>query len=242
MEKIEFNRELRSSEIEWSYRTAIKKTKNTKDSWKKRSDVQRFLDIFLGDLAKNLIIFKLKENYPKINIIEYDRIRKDNYINPDLYDFKIENLEIEVKSSIEKYTKNIDIIKNTRNIIFNKNNEHEKESDFVFQIFFIHNDLKFLKSIIDGDFNNCNLDDFIKKNMKEVLKLEVYIAGFLNKLEIEKEKEKFIVENKSNGDKKREYIKLSISNSHNIKEFRLEYKKYVEKIKQKNRNNIKLKY
>ncbi len=241
MEKIEFNRDLRKEEINWSYKTAIKKTKNTRDSWKNRSDIQRFLDIFLGDLAKNLVIFKLKEIYPKIEIIEYDKIRKDDFKNPDLYDFKINNLDIEIKSSIEKYTKDISIMKKTRNIIFNKNNEHEKISDFVFQVFFLPDDLKFLKSISDGKFNNYNLEEFVKEKMKEVLKLEVYIAGFVNKHEINKEKEIYIVENKSINDKKREYIKLNINKSHRLNEFREEFKKYINVLNEK-RNNKKLKY
>lgn len=243
MENIKFNRIINKKEVDWAYMTAIRKLDNTNDSWKKRSKIQRFMDIFVGDLAKNLVVSELFKLYPKINIEEYDKIREDNFINSDLFDIKINGFEIEIKSSVEKYTKNINAIKNARNIIFNKNNIHEKLNDFIFQVFFIPNDLSFFKKVSDGDYNELELNVFLKNNMNSFLNIEIYIAGFVNKNDVLNKNETFKIENMSNGDKKREYLEFKIKDIKNIKDFRNDFINYKESFKSltvKNTNKIKI--
>jgi hypothetical protein len=108
--KFEINEHMQS--IEWAFKTAKAKIKNTVDSYKVRNPLQRFSNIFLGDLAKNLVKEFFINEIKDIKKImkEYDLERKDNFIYPDKYDLKFENgitnFNIEIKSSGEKYSKN----------------------------------------------------------------------------------------------------------------------------------------
>jgi hypothetical protein len=136
---------LNENDLNWALETAFKKNHYTFDTWKKRSYNQRFMNVFIGDLAKNVVKRNIKHSVNSISpyLMEYDKERNDDFKKNDEYDLKIQfqgknskekfNYSIEVKSSFEKYeNQNLNNIKNKRNIIINKNNSHEKYSDFIF--------------------------------------------------------------------------------------------------------------
>lgn len=226
---------IHDEDIEWAFFTSVSKLDNTFDSWKKRSDNQRFLDIFIGDLAKNIVKRNLIELYPNIEncIKEYDKIRDDKFKGSDEYDLLIqEKYTVEVKSSIEKYSNNIDLIKKNRNIIVNINNVHESKSDFIFQIMYIPNNRDFFTNISNGSFDNDKIEILFDKIKKELLNNTVsYIAGFITDLDVQQKNETYSVESKSKNDVKREYLKLPLNSAHKIEIFRDKYKEYKLKNK-----------
>ena len=57
----------------------------------------------MGDIAKLCYKNFLEAN--NIVVIDYDQIRNDKFKNPDKFDLKINEIELEIKSSLEKYTK-----------------------------------------------------------------------------------------------------------------------------------------
>ena len=196
--------------IEWAFKTAKAKIKNTVDSYKVRNPLQRFSNIFLGDLAKNLakefFINEIKDI--KKVMKEYDLERKDNFIYPDKYDLKFENgatnFNIEIKSSGEKYSKNVDNLFNRR-IIINKNNIHEKVEPIVFQIIFVPRDLNFFKDETLEKYKDFDFENAIKFYKEEFISQDIkpYIVGYANeKMQIEALEKQFDVKNHSYGDLK----------------------------------------
>ncbi len=162
----EFSINNHCTEIEWAFQTAYFKTKNTIDTWQQRSACKRFTNIFLGDLAKNLLksfILLHRPSFIKF-IVEYDTVRNDNFLQPDEYDLKIIKgdifYNIEIKSSGEKYTNNISKLLNDRRIIVNVNNIHQHFEDFLVQVIFVPMDLNFFKN---ENFDCRDFDLFLKE-------------------------------------------------------------------------------
>ena len=90
----------------------------------------------------------------------------DQFKHPDQFDLKVHNTEIEIKSSIEKYNKNIDFLIKNRRIIDNKHTSHENHSNIIVQVFFVPKNLDIAKkfesemSLLEWGNNS------IKKNCK----------------------------------------------------------------------------
>jgi hypothetical protein len=246
---------LNENDLNWALETAFKKNHYTFDTWKKRSYNQRFMNVFIGDLAKNVVKRNIKHSVNSISpyLMEYDKERNDDFKKNDEYDLKIQfqgknskekfNYSIEVKSSFEKYeNQNLNNIKNKRNIIINKNNSHEKYSDFIFQVFYIPEDLDWFKDLNDGKYDYLSPEEckiFIANKFKKEVK--IYLCGFVCSNEIKYKEKIFDVENKSKDDKKRQYLQFKLSEANDLSLFESCFKEYHsikcnEKInKQKNR-------
>lgn len=205
--------------VKWANETATNKVLNTVDTWQRRSKVQRYTDIMLGDLAKNIVKKYLLFLNPELEakLIEYDRIRTDKFKNRDLFDLKIGNRVIEVKSSAEKYTKNLTQILNGRRIIINVGNVHEHDTDFIIQVFFVPNDLTFFKGI-ENINPNQDLEIFSKKFCDDLIKnTKPYICGWADKdMQLKAKQELFSVENNSTDATKRNYANVLLINSIDI--------------------------
>lgn len=186
-------------QIDWAFKTAKLKLNYTIDSYKQRSDFSRFSNIFLGDLAKNMVkkFILLESKESKNYLKEYDRIRNDNFEHSDKYDLKFEvnekkKFNIEVKSSGEKYSKDLNRLLE-RKVILNKNNVHEKIEPIVFQVMFVPKDLKFFND--QSKYEKMDFDEAIVKYKQDFLKQDIkgYIVGYANK----KMQKKYINSNKT---------------------------------------------
>lgn len=235
---------INNNDLEWAITTAKNKTSYTFDSWKKRSVNQRFLDIFIGDLAKNIIKTELIKQHSNIKkyLFEYDKERIDGFKKSDQYDLQIRvknqhlnkqyNYSVEVKSSFERtiVTDTNKLFKN-RNIIFNKNNIHENSNDFVFQVYYLYKDTKkdknWYANISDGKREDLTFDeciDFIKQ--KFLNNVSIYVCGFASKTDLKNKQDKFSVENQSKDDKKREYLVYPLNTTTSLRDFTKSLKKY----------------
>ena len=222
-----FNINNHHTEVEWAFQTAYLKTKNTIDSWQQRSLCKRFTNIFLGDLAKNLLksfILFHKPNLMKF-ITEYDITRNDNFLQPDEYDLRIAKgntfYNIEIKSSGEKTYQNNDInsLFNNRRIIVNVNNTHQHFEDFLIQIMFVPMDLKFFQN---ENFDCDDFELFCKKYLHSFYaqNMTAYIVGYADKTMQQKAADRlFNVKNKSAGAQQRYYADLKICDSLPIQAF-----------------------
>lgn len=125
-------------ELNFAFKTAkLKANKdNTQNTWQsERSSFRKFTDLFPGDLAKNVVrrFFDAKS----ITLIDYDKIRTDNFEQHDLFDLKHNELVIEVKSSVEKTSNFLnDIIKKRRIIIY----PNKRLSEIIIQVFYLFKD------------------------------------------------------------------------------------------------------
>ena len=236
--KFETNEHMQS--IEWAFKTAKAKIKNTVDSYKVRNPLQRFSNIFLGDLAKNLVkeffINEIKDI--KKVIKEYDLERKDNFIYLDKYDLKFENgitnFNIEIKSSGEKYSKNPGNFFDRR-IIINKNNIHQKVEDFVFQVIFLPKNMSFFTDNNLEKYKNYDLNTALEYYKKDFIEegIEGYLTGYADKkMQLEAMKTQFELE-------KRSYADLKISEAIPPKQFINEISNYLnEKQATKKEKNL----
>lgn len=209
-------------EINFAIKTAKQKSikNNTQNTWQKnRSSLKKFTDLFPGDLAKNLVRKQILEKF-NIELIDYDKIRTDDFQNNDLFDLKYKSKEIEVKSSIEKYTNKLEnLIKNRRIIVYST----RKITDIVFQVFYIFENFDGKKFFVDMEILNENefkntyninsIKDFVKLFLKYSPK--AYIMGFMNKKQIKEiisEGKNITLQNSQIiGEKKRDYGDLFIS-------------------------------
>lgn len=226
----DFDMNEHNKEIEWAFKTAKIKTENTINSYKQRTPLEKFANIFLGDLAKNLVKTFLTNEAKESGkyLVEYDLIRKDNFKYHDKYDlkFKDENqsFNIEVKASGEKYSKNVDNLFNRR-IIINKNNVHEKVEPIVFQVIFVPNDLNFFKDETLEKYKDFDFETAIKFYKEEFISQDIkpYIVGYANeKMQIEALEKQFDVKNHSYGD-------LKISESKAPEKFVVAMSNYLKK-------------
>lgn len=213
----------------WAFKTAYNKANYTFDSWQKRPNkYSKFVDIYYGDFAKNIVKSFLLEMNPKLEIEEYDEIRTDDFKEHDLFDLRLKGKKIEVKSSLEKYLNNLDSIYNDRRIIINVNGYHQTLSDFVVQVFFIPIDLKHYEKIEDDNKANPNITDevVINKCKEEVVysvkNSLIYVMGWIDKQQeqnaIEKAKKSngFGVINPNSNAEYRTYANIMICNSNEL--------------------------
>ena len=221
------------NDVLWALETAERKIEYTKDTWKKRSKNQRFVDIFVGDLAKNIIKTELLKANKKMEnyLIEYDKIRKDDFKYSDKFDLSIKlksedfddifEYSLEIKSSVEKKVKDIDTVLKCRNVIVNKGGSHESYSDFVFQVFYIPNDLKWFKDFSDGEMDNLNFNE-CKQQIREKFSkhVSIYPVGFITSNEINNKNKTFSVDNVSKNDKERKYLSFPITEVNDMSSFR----------------------
>ncbi len=173
---------------DWAKKTAIAKANHTADTWQRRPNkYAKFVDIYYGDYAKNLVKAFLLANNPNLEIVEYDLIRTDDFHNHDLFDLRIDDSTIEVKSSLEKYTFDVNGIYDGRRIIVNVNGPHETLSDFVVQVFFVPSNLRHYEEIEEDNKLNPNIteEEADEKCEAEVVyslnNTDVYIAGWINR-------------------------------------------------------------
>lgn len=234
--------------LEWALTTAYEKTNNTVDTWLKRDKIKRFQDIFWGDLAKNLLKKYLISQFPKLehNIIEYDKIRADDFKNSDKFDLMIywndKRYNIEVKSSCEKYTKKLEDILNKRRMMINLNNSHEHFEWNLVQFYFVPENLNFFKQQFkEKDFEDFeDFYSFFKEELSEQLskqKIEVYICGYATKqMQIDAaQRDTFGLEN-------REYANFYIKDSRPICTFGREIKKILseDRTDEKNKSDFEI--
>lgn len=217
---------------EWAYKTAIAKANYTADTWQKRPNkYAKFVDIYYGDYAKNLLKLFILSNNSESTVTEYDEVRTDDFKYHDLYDLMICDSTIEVKSSLEKYTSDLNRIYNGRRIIINVNSPHENLSDFVVQVFFVPSDLKHYESIEDDNKKNpdINDDEVVFKCQTETKyslnQTSVYIMGWINKqqeinaITEAKKNSGFDVSNQQSNAKNRTYANVLIKDSNSMDEF-----------------------
>lgn len=212
------------SEIEWALRTAYLKTNNTIDTWQNRSQCKRFTNLFLGDLAKNLFktfIINQRPQYENF-IVEYDLIRSDEFRNRDEFDLKIVNngqeCNIEVKSSGEKYSNNINSLL-SRRIIINFGNQHQHFECVAVQVMFVPSNLTFFQN---EDFNCENFDEFVNsyKQAFNQQNISAYIVGFATEeMQRNAVNQLFNVSNQQANTNTRNYADLQIENSMPMTQF-----------------------
>lgn len=220
-----FNINNHYTESEWAFKTAYLKTKNTIDTWQQRSPCKRFTNIFLGDLAKNLFksfILFYRPHFMKF-VVEYDIMRNDNFSQADEYDLRIINnntfYNIEIKSSGEKYTHDINSLLNNRRIVVNVNNIHQHFEDFLIQVMFVPTDLNFFKN---ENFDCKDFELFCRKYLQNFYSQNItaYIVGYATRtMQQGAIKNLFNVENKNAGAKNRGYADLAIVNSLSMQTF-----------------------
>jgi len=211
-------------ELRFAFTTAKLKAdkRNTQDTWQlDRSSFRKFTDLFPGDLAKNLVrrFFDSKA----IMLIDYDKIRTDNFEQHDLFDLKHNELRIEVKSSIEKRTNSIDFIVEKRRIIIYAN---KPLSDITIQVFFLFKDercksfLNDMEKLAEGPFKEKyhiqDETDFTRQFV--ACSPEAFIMGYVTKESAAaRMKDIFTYANsKDQNDHRRNYVDLFIRNSNPI--------------------------
>lgn len=214
-------------DFEWAIQTARAKTKFTANTWQGgRTLCKIFTNHFLGDLAKNLFkSFLLKERpqYEK-HILEYDRLRLDDFRNKDDYDLAIKtndnmHFNIEIKSSGEKTLQNADDFFESRRIVININNQHQHFEWAVVQIMFIPQNMSFFEN---ENIPCNNFDSFVEGYIKTFKENNVvaYIVGYADeKMQREYASYTYSVKNFQAGALKRDYADLRIKNSKPISLF-----------------------
>lgn len=223
-------------DFEWAIQTARAKTKFTFNTWQRgRTSCKIFTNHFLGDLAKNLFkSFLLKERPQyKERILEYDRLRTDNFRIKDDYDLAIETndkirLNIEVKSSGEKKLQNADDFFENRRIVININNQHQHFEWAVVQIMFIPQNMSFFEN---ENIPCNNFDSFIDGYIKAFKENNVvaYIVGYADeKMQREYASSIYSVKNFQARALKRDYADLRIKNSKPISLFIEELDRILE--------------
>jgi hypothetical protein len=109
--------------------------RRTADTWQRgRTDLKKFTDLFPGDLAKNIVYDYLTRDLG-LQIVNYDRIRTDDWRNSDQYDLKIGDDTIEVKSSIEKNFVDVEEVRRKRRVMVYA--QLQRLNDYIFQVYYI---------------------------------------------------------------------------------------------------------
>lgn len=206
-------------EVQWARETAYRKTNHTANTWQPRTACKKFTNIFLGDLAKNIFKKFVISNNPDTEnfLIEYDRIRTDDFQNNDQFDLKLicnnKECTIEVKSSGEKSINKPIEIYNKRRIIINFGNSHEHYDCICAQIMFVPEDLAFFKN---EDVTCTSLADFADQYVQNFLKqnIKAYIVGYATESMQKEAVQKVITINNQNADAtQRDYADFLIKDS-----------------------------
>lgn len=224
-------------ELNWAFKTAENKFNHTVDFWD-RGCLTRFFDFFFGDLAKNIVITFLKESEPTLDVKEYDKLRTDDFTEADLFDLMIDELEIEVKSSLEKYTNNLETIYFKRRIIIGLYKKNEKVPDYRVQVFYIPNNYRGFWDFMQNDSCNCgelsNHRGFIFEKLPNLMKgLNIYISGWINKnqeeIKMKNLEDTLKVRNNDYNYNKREYINFFIEETNDMDELLNDIKNKLQK-------------
>ncbi len=226
-----FSSELKDAAL-WAKETAFKKANYTEDTWQRRPNkFSKFVDIYYGDFAKNIVKLFLKSQSQSLSLTEYDLIRDDEFKQHDLFDLKLLSKEIEIKSSLEKYTKSTLDLFEKRRIIVNVGNAHETLSDFVVQVFFVPEDLRRYEVIENQNKKRTSLTDSeleklcIDEMNYSLTKTTIYIAGWIDKAkemeaiaEAKQYKHGFGLKNYSSNANYRKYANVLIKDSKHMDE------------------------
>jgi len=169
--------------IDKTMRNVVKKYDNTdKTLMYERTPVELLDNLYMGDIAKNSLIHYLRLCGIR-NVVDYDDIRSDNFVNPDPgWDFIVgrRKVKVEVKSSIPPNKESIVDIVSKRDIkitaALDKNNPviilpENLESHVHVQIYFYatpfkigYNDFDELSKVINADY----------KQIAKIIKAEKY--------------------------------------------------------------------
>jgi len=107
------------------------KSSHMQDTFKRgRSDFEKYLKSFIGDLAKNAVKWWLETN--GFEVLDWDDIRRSWRSSRKNYDLEVNNYKIEVKSSIVN-TDNLSQALRNNNII---HPTYTKMKDITVQVFF----------------------------------------------------------------------------------------------------------
>ena len=220
IEKINFTDTQKKAIIKKAINLSLQKVENTINSWQKRNKLQILSDFLLGDIAKLCYKNFLEAN--NIVVIDYDQIRNDKFKNPDKFDLKINVIELEIKSSLEKYTIDLSTIVNKRRIIDNKNSCHEREHDIVCQVFFVPKILTGLQKSKEYEENMKSLD-YNNENKIKMCNLilnefDIYLLGWVDRKTLNLNKEIVKISNDKTNSKEREYGNFFIKNAFNNSE------------------------
>jgi hypothetical protein len=209
-------------EIDFAYHTAYQKSinRNTANTWQKnRSGFRKFTDLFAGDLAKNLVRNWLKQQH--ITVIDYDQIRTDNFNKPDEFDLKHHQIIIEVKSSIEKHSSEIENLLEKRRFIIYPQKEF---ADIIVQVFYVFeneegkNFFSDMELLADDDLKEKHQiykrQDFVNAFIKHAPK--ALLMGFVTKAMAQENKKAIFKygNNQLDGDLERDYINFLLKDGY----------------------------
>lgn len=209
---------------------ATNKFNFTKDYWE-RGCITRFFDFFFGDLAKKLVGLFLIQKDNTLDIIDYDDIRDDNFQYPDKFDLKVKNYEIEIKSSLEKYTNSEEIVYNKRRIIIGLYYNKTHIPDYRVQVFFIPKDVLNFWDFMQKDGCKClnfsNHSNFIDSKIHTILDdVRIFLMGWIRKEDeikkINSMQEKLKVFNNASQTSEREYINFFLNETRGLDELVIE--------------------
>ena len=155
--------------------TILKYNYTINDLMYRRSPIELLDNIFMGDIAKNLLLDYLRKKCSS-EIIDYDEIRKDNFTLSDPgWDlmFSEKKYKIEIKSSIPPNNENHESIIKNRDIKITASNDNGKsyidpkrlESHIHVQIYF------YAKNFKKGFENHNQLKLFLKQNPESIHKI-----------------------------------------------------------------------
>lgn len=168
--KLPFNDEIVDKTVD----NVIKKYLTTKiDLMYGRSPVELLDNLIMGDIAKNSMIYYIKNNVG-LDIIDYDEIRTDNFKDADPgWDFKIgkDKYKVEVKSSIPPNNEDYGSIIKSRDIKITAGHDEitiqpeDIDCDIHIQVYF------YCKKYRKGYDSFEELGNVIKKNPEIVKKI-----------------------------------------------------------------------
>lgn len=205
-------------EVDFAYLSSDAKSKkdNTANTWQAgRSEFKKFTDLFPGDLAKNIVRYTARNH--GIILVDYDKIRTDNFQYNDKFDLTYEGKYFEVKSSIEKYSNALSTLIDGRRFIVYPNREI---SDLIFQVFYVFDNdsgkafFKDMEVLEDTAFKTKydinSKTDFVEQFIEH--SPSGCIMGFITKaMALKRKDEIFNFSNKSVlGDSSRKYIDFFI--------------------------------
>jgi len=182
-----------SDVVRWKYdenmvKTAkeytLKKLKHTADTWqdRKQHTIKKILDIFKGDLAKELVKDILKrdgfEDFEDYDVWRVESGVDPNFERPGDWDLRIcDRITVEIKSSIEKSTNDLEfILKNRRFTIY----YGKAKCDINIQVFYIPINLDFGRRVEESqEIESKDVDSIIELFKRYVP--EGYLMGWIKK-------------------------------------------------------------
>lgn len=215
-------------EIEKARESANKKLLHTIDTWQKdRPCVKKWFDLFPGDFATRIVASFLLIHGIQATI--YDDVREDGFKKSDLYDLKVGNIEIDVKSSLLKQ-RNVD--SGNLNVVLDKIREMniiaypKKIKPVHIQVFFwLPDKPTFFDDIENQSGEPCSFDayllqkDEIKKYENEFIEKGVAVlAGWADKDLLVSASERTEMGNSLANTNRRVYKRLKLKEAYAIEE------------------------